>query len=183
MTVGMTTCLSARQTEVRYIKGAHFCSFLFIVLLLRELWLLQMWTNFLNLKSTNLHCWEYQCIYKLVQTVGKLWSCFLRGSWKGCVLLRASMYIQTSSNCRRAVELVFEGFVTTFHKKYLQLSGWVAPGTATGVHGWCPYPFIPIIRMGLSVPLQRARTRLSRHLHLDSLFSSKWISGSRDLWP
>lgn len=144
MTVGMTTCLSARQTEVRYIKGAHFCSFLFIVLLLRELWLLQMWTNFLNLKSTNLHCWEYQCVYKLVQTVGKLWSCFLRGSWKGCALLRASMYIQTSSNCRRAVELVFEGFVTTFHKKYLHLPGWVAPGTATGVHGWCPYPFTPI---------------------------------------
>lgn len=82
MTVGMTTCLSARQTEVRYIKGAHFCSFLFIVLLLRELWLLQMWTNFLNLKSTNLHCWEYQCIYKLVQTVGEPWSWFLRGSWQ-----------------------------------------------------------------------------------------------------
>lgn len=115
MTVGMTTCLSVRQTEVRYIKGAHFCSFLFIVLLLRELWLLQMWTNFLNLKSTNLHCWD---VYTNVYT----------------------MYIQTSSDFRQAVELVFEGFVTTFHKKYLQLSGWVAPGTATGVHGWCPLP-------------------------------------------
>lgn len=156
MTVGMTTCLSARQTEVRYIKGAHFCSFLFIVLLLRELWLLQMWTNFLNLKSTNLHCWEHQCIYKLVQTVGELWSWFLRGSWQPF----------TRSTCS------YQG-------------GWLLGQLLVfmaGVHTHS-YPFIPIICMGLSVPLQRARTRLSRHLHLDSLFSSKWISGSRDLWP
>lgn len=70
-----------------------------------------MWTNFLNLKSTNLHCWEYQCIYKLVQTVGEPWSWFLRGSWQPF----------TRSTCS------YQG-------------GWMAPGTATGVHGWCPLP-------------------------------------------
>lgn len=93
------------------------------------------------------------------------------------------MYTQASSDCRRAVELVFEWFVTTFHKKYLQSAGRL--GGSWDSH-WCwwlvspsHWEFIPIICKGLSVSI--IGVFLLKHRQIIIRSWKSWTTGYPDI--